>query len=197
MSERLNESLSALMDDEANELEIERVLSEASVENSLRAKWVRYNLVRHSLDNHALPQVGWDISQRVKAALPAGHNDGAASKRWLRPLTSFAVAASVATTVVVGGRQLADMGAGPQYEVGGTVATGASPVGFINSVGATAIPASYGTQPLPMLQPITRTAYDELAQQRSSRYQQEHAQQASRNTPQGLIHFARLPTIRD
>ena len=49
MSERLRESLSALMDDEANELEVERLLSQIGDNAELRETWVRYHRVRGSL----------------------------------------------------------------------------------------------------------------------------------------------------
>ena len=50
---------------------------------------------------------------------------------------------------------------------------------------------------VPVLQPATRTAYNELARQRMERYMQEHAEQAALNTPQGLIPFARVSEIRE
>ena len=45
MTERMRESLSALMDDEANELEVERVLSQIAEDDDLRQTWIRYNAV--------------------------------------------------------------------------------------------------------------------------------------------------------
>lgn len=199
MNERLGESLSALMDSEANELEIERVLAQANDDGELRATWIRYNLVRHSLQGHELPRADWDISDRVRSALPdkaPADNGIGFRQRVLRPLTSLAVAASVAATVVIGGQQLAQVGGGPGYEPSRTVATGVSPVGYFNTGGATAVPASYGTQALPVLRPATRTAYNELAQQRSNRYLQEHVEQAALNTPLGLVPFAHVQQIR-
>ncbi len=77
------------------------------------------------------------------------------------------------------------------------MANSASPVGMLNSLGATAVQASYGTQPIPVLQPATRTAYQELAQQRLRKYMQEHVEQAALNSPQGLVPFARVPQIRE
>ena len=129
MNERLGESLSALMDNEANELEIERVLSQANDNGELRATWTRYNLVRQSLQGHELPQPGWDISERVRSALGdtrQGATGGGRRQRWLRPLTSLAVAASVAATVVIGGQQLTQLGGDPGYEPRGTLASGTS-----------------------------------------------------------------------
>jgi len=107
-----------------------------------------------------------------------------------------AVAASVAATVVIGGQQLAYTEA-TSFDPGQSVASSASPVGLLNSLGATPVRASYGTQPMPVLQPATRTAYQELARQRMQTYIQEHAEHAALNSPQGLIPFARVPTIKE
>jgi sigma-E factor negative regulatory protein RseA len=59
------------------------------------------------------------------------------------------------------------------------------------------VPASYGMDPVPMLEPATRQAYDDLARRRLKRYMQEHAEQAALNSPQGLLPFARVPEIRE
>lgn len=203
MNEKMRESLSAMMDNEANELEIERVLSQAGENGELRSAWVRYNMVRHSVQGDRLMHAQWDVSTRVRQAI--AQEEGGASnastntgptlrQRVARPIASLAVAASVAATVVIGGQQLAQLG-GTGPGVGSTVAHKPSPVGFINTPGATAIPASYGLQG-PVLQPATRTAYDELARNRSGKYMQEHAEQAALNSPQGLLPYARVPDIR-
>jgi sigma-E factor negative regulatory protein RseA len=200
MNERLGESLSALMDNEADELEIERVLSRVTDDGYLRATWVRYNVARQCLQGQPLPRPGWDISERVRSELADARQGGTVGgfrQLLLRPLTSLAVAASVAATVVIGGQQLAQVGHDPGYESSGTLAAGTSSVGLLHTVGATAVPASYGTQALPVLRPATRTAYNELAQLRSNRYLQEHAEQAALNAPQGLVPFARVRQIRE
>jgi sigma-E factor negative regulatory protein RseA len=203
MNERMGESLSALMDDEANELELERVLAQANGDTELREAWIRYNLVRQTLQGHQLGDLQWDISARVRSTLADSPSDEQSvtrtglKQRLLRPLTSFAVAASVAATVVIGGQQLAQVSNQAAYDVDRSAATSASPVGMLNSLGATAVRASYGTQAIPVLQPATRTAYDELAQRRLRKYMQQHAEQAALNTPQGLLPFARVPEIRE
>jgi sigma-E factor negative regulatory protein RseA len=199
------ESLSALMDNEANDLELERVLAQVASDSELRQTWVRYNLTQHALHGHPVACLDLDISARVHSVLAGSRADarrpGAAlmflKQRMVRPLVSFAVAASVAATVVIGGQQLAQVGGAEPYGVDRHVADGASPVGMLNSLGATAVQASYGTQPIPVLQPATRTAYQELAQQRLRKYMQEHAEQAALNSPQGLVPFARVPQIRE
>ena len=199
MSERTRESLSALLDDEANELEVQRLLGQVQDDEHLRQTWVRYNLARDALSGHPLSATRVDISGSVRAALAAESAAAAAGwkERFLRPVASLAVAASVAATVVIGGQQLVDIGADPYGQGGQAAAASASPVGLVNSLGATSVQASYGTQAVPVLQPATHTAYRELARLRMNKYMQEHVEHAALNTPQGLIPFARVPEIRE
>lgn len=199
MSEQLRESLSALMDDEANELELERVLSRIGADNDLRAAWSRFNGAREALSGQSQGLSRLDISKRVSGALASEKvSQPGRWQRMMRPVASFAVAASVAATVVIGGQQLAQLSAGDPYDGSRSVAAGVSPVGFVNSLGAMPVQASYGTSSaVPALQPATRTAYSELARQRMTRYSQEHAEHAALNTPQGLIPFARVPRITE
>ena len=198
MNERMRESLSALLDDEANELELERVLSHIADDDDLRQTWVRYNAARATVSGHQLAHMGLDISSQVRLAITDHTVPGAGFKqRFLRPLTSLAVAASVAATVVIGGQQLAQIGGTEAYDSNQSLAASASPVGMLNSLGATTVQASYGTRAIPVLQPATRTAYQELARQRMQKYMQEHAEHAALNSPQGLVPFARVPQIRE
>ena len=167
MSERLRESLSALMDDEANELEVERVLSQIGDNSELRQTWIRYHRVRGALAAQPQSSTTIDISASVRAAID---NDTAEAEaplreRLWRPVASFAVAASVAATVVLGGQQLVQL-SGDEYQDRSTYASNVSPVGLVNAVGATPVRASYGTRPVPVLQPATNEAYRQLARQR-------------------------------
>jgi sigma-E factor negative regulatory protein RseA len=203
MNERMSESVSALMDDEANELELERILANVSGDPELRSAWMRYNLAQHAVHGNDLSHLDWDISERVSSSLESLNTHGSNvsvggfKERFLRPLVSLAVAASVTATVVIGGQQIAGLGDIDPYENDKSVATNASPVGMLNSLGATSVPASYGTQAVPVLLPATRNAYQELALQRQRKYMQEHAEQAALNSPQGLVPFARVPQIRE
>ena len=201
MSDMLKESLSALMDNEVNELELHRLLGEVSGGTGFRQTWVRYNLAQQAMHGHAIAHLDLDISRKVQAALAGAQQANsptaitAFGRRLARPLMSFAVAASVALTVVIGGQQIVHIGAAGPENIERSVAASASSVGMLNSLGASAIQASYGTRPLPVLQPATRTAYQQLAQQRMRKYMQEHAEQAALNSPQGLIPFSRVPQI--
>ena len=196
MSEMMRESLSALLDEEANELELERVLARIAGDPELRRTWVRYNLQRAVAGGQYPSHLELDVSARVRAAV-TGPGRGAASpgQRFLRPLASLAVAASVAAAVVFGGQHLAQLEAANYSRQ--AVASSASPVGLVNSLGATSVQASYGTQSVPVLQPATRIAYQELARQRLNRYTQQHAEHAALNSPSGLVSFARVPRIEE
>ncbi|MEQ8803042.1 sigma-E factor negative regulatory protein [Haliea sp.] len=198
MTEQLRESLSALMDDEANELELQRLLSQLAEDDALRQTWVRYNLARSVISGQPAGRINLDISRQVSAAIAADRQPAAGAwQRLARPLGSLAVAASVMAVVVLGGQQLyqaADPGAGTAAPV---AASGVSAVGFVNSLGAVPMRASYGNQAVPELEPAARTAYRELARQRMYLYMQEHAEHAALNSPQGLIPFARVPNIEE
>lgn len=201
MNESMGESLSALMDDAANELELERVLSQLNSDPQLRESWLRYNLANHAVQGEQLAYCDWDISRRVQSALAASPSANSPlsltgfKQHLMRPLISFGVAASVAVTVVIGGQQIAGLGANT-FESDRSVAADPSPVGLLNSVGAP-MQANFGMQAIPLRQSATSNPYDDLAQQRLRRYMQEHAEQAALNSPQGLIPFVRVPEIRE
>jgi sigma-E factor negative regulatory protein RseA len=198
MTEQLRESLSALMDDEANEIELQRLLSQLGEDEALRQTWIRYHLARSVISGQPVGRLNLDISQQVSAAIAGEARPRAAVwQRMSRPIASLAVAASVTAVVVFGGQQLYQAG---DPEAGGAApvaATGVSAVGFVNSLGAVPLRASYGNQSVPELEPAARTAYRELARQRMYLYMQEHAEHAALNSPQGLIPFARVPHIEE
>jgi sigma-E factor negative regulatory protein RseA len=193
MNETMRESLSALLDDESNELELERILTHVATDAELRRTWTRYTIAQHAVHGHQVMHPEWDISASVQRALGGSRAMEPAARatlkqRLARPLTSFAVAASVALTVVIGGRELARLDDPAPYDQNDrAMATSASPVGLLNSLGATTVQANY----------VTRDAYQDLAQQRLRKYMQEHAEQAALNSPQGLVPFARVPEIRE
>ncbi len=198
MTEKLRESLSAIMDNEADELELQRVLKQIGDDAELRQTWVRYNAASAVVSGQGIGSLHMDVSARVASAIREEAARPSLRERLARPIASFAVAASVAATVVIGGQQLAQISSGEDpYGSQAIAAGGASTVGLVNSLGATPVQASYGNQSVPVLQPATRTAYKELARQRMDMYMQEHAEHAALNSPQGLIPYARVPQIRE
>jgi sigma-E factor negative regulatory protein RseA len=188
-----NDVLSALMDDEAQDLELRRLLRDLPQQPQELERWHRYHLVRevfaggrpHRVDLSAAVRVTLEREGETRSAV-------AAPRTWRRAAGSFAVAASVAALVLVGGQQL----------IGGAdgdgSAIGALPTGVVNTRGAVPVQASFGNSAaVPQLQPADRTAYRELARQRLRRYSLEHAEHAALNTPAGMVPFARVPHIGD
>lgn len=110
MNERINESLSALMDGEADELEIRRLLSQTQQSPELLETWQRYQLIGSLMRQESAFAV--DLSKGVRQALDGEPMDdvavshavkAAGNWRWLA--ASGAVAASVMLAVLVGVQQ--------------------------------------------------------------------------------------------
>jgi negative regulator of sigma E activity len=104
---RLNEALSALMDGEAGEFELRRVLREVPAKPELAAAWRRYHAVRASLQQevHVNPRV--DLLQGVQARLAEeathqGSLSGLLRSRIVRYVGQGAIAASVAAAALMG-----------------------------------------------------------------------------------------------
>jgi sigma-E factor negative regulatory protein RseA len=119
MSEQLKASLSAVMDGEADEFEIRRVLNEAAEDSELRGVWARYHLVRsvmrgegraRGVGTDALRARFWmqvDADDTPADDLPDASNVAVASSRstwriWGQRVAGVAVAAGVAAAVIVG-----------------------------------------------------------------------------------------------
>lgn len=121
------ESLSAVMDGMAHELEMRRVLQACATDPALRQQWLRYQAVSAALHKEVLPQS--QSLQFADAVQRAIADDAVSATKvpsrkagtsWSRALSKVAVAASVALAVVivaqwqqdqdgVGGSQLAQV----------------------------------------------------------------------------------------
>jgi sigma-E factor negative regulatory protein RseA len=118
MSDQLKESLSAVMDGEADDFEMRRALDEASDNPALRGVWERYHLVRSVLRGEGRAPMN-SLGDRFWSRIDAG--EGAddlieapalgppIDSRTRRPgwglrIAGVAVAAGVAAAVVVGFR---------------------------------------------------------------------------------------------
>ena len=103
MQETLRESLSALMDGEANELELQRLLGGIADNPELRSTWTRYHAARSVVGAQEVSGFSMDISQRVRGALAqetlvaSQEQSGGRMQRFLKPVASFAVAASISS----------------------------------------------------------------------------------------------------
>ena len=104
MSEFDKESLSALLDNEADELSLPRVLASYEENSDIAEKWRRYNLVQSAIHNDVV-QVSPDLRKGIRERV-VGERDVDRFKisNFSDQLLKIAIAASVATICVFGGR---------------------------------------------------------------------------------------------
>lgn len=92
----MNEKLSALMDNELDELEVRRLLAALATDTPGRATWGRYHLIGSVLRREPLAVT--DVSARVSAQL----KPSTVTRPIVRVVGQLALAASVAAIAVVG-----------------------------------------------------------------------------------------------
>lgn len=192
--EALKESLSAVMDNEADELELRRVLG-ASDDAELRGTWSRYQIARAVMHKELLePRL--DIAAAVSAALanedsPVAHQ--MARGPW-RTVGRLAVAASVTLAVLAGvrlynqdeisGTQLAQQAAQPAL-TGPQVQGPAMLAGFSAADQQQAAAAAAGD---------ARSGWHE---RRLPAYLRQHAQQAALSTSESALPYARAASLEN
>lgn len=197
MSEKQAESLSALMDNEANELELHRLLNQ-SQDPELRARWSRYHIARSVMRNDVSSFSHIDISAAVSEAVDNESVGG--KKSWVRAIGSMAVAASVTLAIMVGVRVY-----NTQLSDGADAMAAAQDRPAVQGVELPAITlqqgetyASYGTEqarPDPRNnQPVVRVVrrHSPYAQSRLQDFMSQHAEQATLNANLGVIPYARV-----
>jgi sigma-E factor negative regulatory protein RseA len=116
MSEKLRESLSATVDDEADEFELRRVLDEMEKDPDMRDTWERYHLIGTHMRGETMGRRS-DLREEVWAALDLENSGSSADLhepvsvaddgnmppvRKLGRMVGLAVAATVAFAVVIG-----------------------------------------------------------------------------------------------
>ena len=190
--ETLQESLSAVMDNEAGELELRRVLS-ASDAPEVRSTWSRYQLARAAMHKELLePRL--DIAAAVSAAL---QDEAApvAPKRALGPwrtLGRLAVAASVTVAVLAGVRLYnQDEITGEQMARQSTVPNFVTPQlqGPAMLAGFNSEREKVGAAP--------STAQPEAGwhERRLPAYLRQHAQQAAMSSSESALPYARAASM--
>lgn len=117
-SEKLGETISALLDNEADELELRRFLKSCEQDPALLESWERYSLVQSALHESVEP-VNTSLSQRIAAQIeqeaPLSAVATAAMPTqpvWKDGLTKMAIAASVAAVFLVAVQVNLDSGSG-------------------------------------------------------------------------------------
>ena len=110
MTDKLNEQVSALLDNELSDSEIASVLTELNHEHGLRQKWDRYHLIGDVMRGEPVQLRATEISDRVRhlvdsepAIISKPKRGGMSSRKsfWTKPLAGAALAASVATVAVI------------------------------------------------------------------------------------------------
>ena len=184
MSEKLRESLSAAIDDEADEFELRRVLDEMQKDPALRHLWERYHMLGRLLRGEHV-DAGAQLRERVWAALgeqdadepeaisgaDSGGSSRAASGPWIGRITGMAVAATVAFAII--------FGAGSDDEPAPELADAA-----VSIDGPALQVPQFGTEISP----------SDL--ERANAYMIHHVQQQALNQP-GVTSFVKLVTFED
>lgn len=116
----LAESLSALMDNEVSELELQRLLKALDADPEVKATWSRYQVASAGLKGKLPAMASSDFAARISAAIDAeetysqqstpkqnviADNVVAVPSSWWQQLGRAAIAASVAGALVVGVQQ--------------------------------------------------------------------------------------------
>ncbi|MDD2051547.1 RseA family anti-sigma factor [Pseudomonas putida] len=189
--EALQESLSAVMDNEADELELRRVLN-AFDDVETRDTWARYQIARAAMHKDLLlPRL--DIASAVSAALAEEAVPAKVSRGPWRSLGRLAVAASVTVAVLAGvrlynqdeiaGVELAQQT--PQPALAAPLAKGPAVLAGYNESSDAAAPMSNG-----VLQ-----GQAGWSDQRLPGYLRQHAQQAALKGGESALPYARAASL--
>lgn len=200
---RLLESVSALVDGEASEIELHRILKQldadhANQDQSVGSKWSRYQSVSHAMAGS--PLGGVDISESVSSAIA---EEPTYAKTLLPTVKSkfysmgrFAVAASVAFVAIIGVQQLNQVSplqpqtidasfvaSQPQDQLKGPASQ--YPAGFQPNVQARTVNASNGVKlsSQPLIIKLTSADIEALNDQRMRNYLNEITRNQSRAMP--------------
>ncbi len=164
----LHESISALVDDQASEMELHRILRACDEDDAVRDTWTRYQLTRAAMRGDLEAGEHVDLSAGIRSAiereswadeaLNTDVRDQTGKKGWLQTVGRFAIAASVAGVVVMtsqlaltpdNGREIADASLSPA------------------SVPSVAMPAGYGA---PGLSARTVSSHPRMESNRETRF---------------------------
>lgn len=189
-------ALSALMDDEAQALELRRVLGSVASDPALRDRWRRQQLVRDLMHERRAIRPEIDVSAGVQQAL--SHQPAITRN----PLWSVAVAASVTIAAVLGGQALIPVEqVVPRTlvsELGGNVVPvfGAQPVRASLGAGAIPVSAKKMSRDEPHHAEVA-ALYERWAKERYQLMSEHHAGVASQSHPVPYMARVRVENTLD
>lgn len=186
MNDTVRESLSALMDGEASELELRRILS--ADEKAIRTEWADLHRSQELLKNETNPFIGWDISSRVMAEIADDELVNSGGTGWKQAVSGLAIAASVAAVVVIGSMGGNMFGGSTQMVAENNGVSGrVYPAQASAAVGGVAVSAQAQASPAgPLLN------NDAEARKRFEAYLRKHTDRAAFNNGQGMVSYARV-----
>ncbi|MGQ9425883.1 sigma-E factor negative regulatory protein [Gilvimarinus sp. F26214L] len=219
---QLNESLSALVDDEASELELRRVLAEVQKDDDLRERWHRYQAARAAMQGEDVVLTNTMFADRIRDAVshiemdrpvdgPEKARPSAADSsgsRWKANAGRVAIAASVAAAVLLGSQQLQQGGmpGAPDDFAQQTPAADPAPASAPSGVNIPTInvqnvsggDAVMQRSRLPQsIQYSPNIQQQQLQDDQVRRYIRqlmlEHAEHSAQNSGSGLLPYARVP----
>lgn len=192
--EALQESLSAVMDNEADELELRRVLNAAD-EAETRATWSRYQVARAAMHKELLlPNL--DIASAVSAALADEAVPVKVKQGPWRTVGRLAVAASVTLAVLAGVRMYnqdditgAELAAQQPVQQGVTVPQAQGP----------AVLAGYSESSEQATGPMVNGVLQNQAgwDQRLPGYLRQHAQESALKGTETALPYARAASLEN
>lgn len=105
MADKIGEQLSALMDSECEAVEVELALRRLAKDADLRARWQRYHLISDAMKNNIPEMLDADFAKRISKKIAADPPPLQTSlphllPSWYKPVTGFALAASVALALI-------------------------------------------------------------------------------------------------
>ncbi|MDY6814728.1 MAG: sigma-E factor negative regulatory protein [Pseudomonadota bacterium] len=182
MDDRLRETLSAMMDDEADELSVRRLLSHHD-QARVRAQWQRWQQVRDLMHSGHTPAEGVDVSTHVRAALDgrSGSARQRTSAKGISPAARWRwpAVAMVAVALVVG------FGAGAGWDSReDSAATGAPEMAAQSFPDKDAAAAP--------VREVALQGLDKEQWEQMSQYLLEHAQHNSVGAGRGAVGYARV-----
>lgn len=217
--ERLEQSLSALMDGEATEMETHRILKAVAEDPQLRERWKRYHMASASIKGDPAT-TSIDYSADISAAIdqePAHRTSAVAV--FAGSAGRFAIAASVALVAVFGVQQLNSpagtslINDGEISEFAGVETPAESngpaiqfPSGFQPTINARTVSVGGNNKSSQLTTPVLefqQQAQEQIKQQYSeaelraylNNVMTKHSSHAALNSNQGMLPFARLSEI--
>lgn len=223
LQQTLKESLSALVDGQATDLEMRRVLRESESNGELRRLWGRYQMVSAAIRKEVPPVIPVDLTAGIWAAIEAEDEAKAtashtsvtatqpeqqAESRWWSSIGKVAVAASVAGAVIFtsqfAGQSTPDA---PAVAVAAPAASSVAtlPVGYGSSeVSARTVSANStlvsGREAravphivVPSQQSPVQVRPSAEVQAYLQRVMELHAVNAAAGSTQGMLPYARIP----